>query len=100
MEDRARPERIATRGDLAAALTTVRVGAGWSVRALAAELGLAPATVGDYVSGRRLPAPSRMEDFRRLLVACGVQDEGAMKEWVEAVLRVRRATDRRLNHGA
>lgn len=97
-DDVAIPENIASRQELAAGLTVLRLRAGLTIRELAGRLQLPSATVGDYMSGRRLPGPAHLEDFRRLLAACGVEDDGATTAWLRALGRVRQATDGRLNH--
>lgn len=91
MHDQPRgPEELRTRHDLARALTVLRLHAGLSIRELASRLDVPTATVGDYFSGRHLPGPSRIPLLRRLLTECGVKDEAALRDWIEAVASLKR----------
>jgi WD40 repeat protein/transcriptional regulator with XRE-family HTH domain len=86
---------VETRADFAREMTAVRTRAGLTVRALSRRLDIPTATVGDYFSGRHLPGLSQLEPFCALLRACGVS-EAELPEWVDALARVRRTSDRRL----
>ena len=84
------PESIGSRGELACALTMLRLSAGLSVRELAVRLDVPVATIGDYFSGRHLPGPSRFPLLRRVLAECGVVDEVAAQRWLLAVANLKR----------
>jgi WD40 repeat protein len=86
---------IQTRGDLARELTALRTRAGLTVRTLSRRLEMPSATVGDYFSGRHLPGLSQLTPFCALLRECGVPD-GELPGWVDALTRVRLASDRRV----
>ncbi|HEY8302681.1 MAG TPA: helix-turn-helix domain-containing protein [Jatrophihabitans sp.] len=88
------PESIATREELGADLTALRLRAGLTVRELATRAHLPTATVGGWVTARHLPGPSQHEQFRALLEACGVAP-GEHQPWLDAVARVRRSSDGR-----
>ncbi|MFI1996040.1 helix-turn-helix domain-containing protein [Actinoplanes sp. NPDC020271] len=88
------PEQVETREDLGAALTTLRQRAGLTVRALAVRSKVPAATVGGYVKATHLPGPAQLDQFRALLLACGVP-RGGLKAWEDALLRVRSRTDGR-----
>ena len=88
-------EAIATREELAAALTALREHAGLTVRQLASRLDVPVATLGDYFSGRHLPGSAQRARFARLLAACGVADPDEVEAWLAALARVRRASDGR-----
>lgn len=89
-------ETIRTRQELAAAFTALRRRAGLTVRQLAARTDLPPATIGDYMAGRRVPGPAQHPNLRRILSCCGIENELAEEAWLQAVGRVRVATDGRL----
>jgi WD40 repeat protein len=72
------------------ALTLVREQAGLSVRAVARILGLPPSTVGDYFSGRHLPPPTQPRLLATILRACGETDPVRLRDWDQALARVRR----------
>jgi WD40 repeat protein len=54
-------------------------------------VGLPPATVGGYFSGRHLPAVRPPDLLETILRACGVDDPGTIEEWTRTLARVRRA---------
>ena len=89
------PRAIQTRAELAHQLTALRVRAGLTVRELARRLGVPTATVGDYCSGRHLPGPAQLELFRSILRECGIS-EGELRDWVDALTRVRLSSDARV----
>ncbi|MEW9553216.1 helix-turn-helix domain-containing protein [Nonomuraea sp. NPDC050783] len=84
------PALVTTREEFAAALSRLRERAGISVRALAAAVGGQSGTIGDWLSGRGLPATSSRELLVKVLRACGVTDEATLEQWLAAWLRVRR----------
>ncbi|GID65058.1 hypothetical protein Acy02nite_29390 [Actinoplanes cyaneus] len=88
------PDRIGTREELGAALTTLRQRAGLTIRALATRSELPVATVGGYVKATHLPGPAQLGQFRALLTACGVTGD-ELPAWEDALLRVRARTDGR-----
>ncbi|MEU4244909.1 helix-turn-helix domain-containing protein [Actinoplanes sp. NPDC026619] len=89
------PDRIESRDELGAGLTTLRLRAGLTIRELASRAGLPTATVGDYVKGRHLPGPAQSAQFRKLLEASGVSDPDELARWQDALNRVRASTDGR-----
>jgi transcriptional regulator with XRE-family HTH domain len=91
------PDTFSTRQELAAGLTILRLRSGLTIRELARQLELPTATVGDYMAGRRLPGPGQLENFARFLSVCGVSQDGGHRAWLDAVARVRVATDGRLS---
>ncbi|HET6877097.1 MAG TPA: helix-turn-helix domain-containing protein [Jatrophihabitans sp.] len=90
-----RPDDLASRAELAAALTRLRESAGLSVRDLARSIGAPPGTLGDYLSGRHLPSAAQLPIIRRALERCGVTDADEIERWFAAIRRIRTATDRR-----
>lgn len=88
------PRAVRTREQLAEALTQVRVESGLSVRDVARRCGLPLATVGGYFSGRHLPQLATLDQFTAMLTSLGVSDD-QLNDWVQAVLRLRRAPGRR-----
>ena len=68
------PGRVATAQDFVRELTLARQRAGLTVREAAREAGIPVSTVGDYFSGRHLPAASQPGLLRGLLRACGITD--------------------------
>ncbi len=85
---------VDTREDFAEALRGLRQASGSTVRAIADGADVRLATVGGWFSGKHVPTPTNQDAFRRVLGACGVTTEDA-DAWWTAVLRVRRATQRR-----
>jgi WD40 repeat protein/transcriptional regulator with XRE-family HTH domain len=90
------PGEIETRAELARELTALRTRAGLTIRALATRLDIPPATVGGYFSGRHLPGPAQLDAYCALLRDCAVP-ETQLGEWVEALTRVRLASDARVS---
>jgi WD40 repeat protein/transcriptional regulator with XRE-family HTH domain len=86
---------VRTRVDLARELTALRTRAGLTVRSLSRRLDMPAATVGDYFSGRHLPGITQRAAFRALLRECGAA-EAELQAWMEALERVRLASDRRV----
>lgn len=93
------PSAISTREEFAAALTTVRQRAGFSVRALAQALATPTATIGDYCSGRHLPGPGQQQLFAEMLQLCGVS-AAELEAWRAAVARLRVGSDARMRRVA
>ncbi|HET9093760.1 MAG TPA: helix-turn-helix domain-containing protein [Solirubrobacteraceae bacterium] len=89
------PRTITTRADLARELTALRSRAGLTVRELARRLDTPAATIGGYVSGRHLPGVAQAELFAAMLRECGVA-ASEMGDWLEALTRVRLASDARV----
>lgn len=82
------PRDLRTQRELSQALSDLRRRSGLTVRALAAGLGIAPATLGGYLSGSHLP---RVQDRRRIneiVSACGVTDPRERTAWADAVERI------------
>lgn len=101
MLDRARtrprpqPAQIATREDLASALTGLREAAGLTIRDLAKQSRVPAGTVSGYFSGRHVPPASALPQVLAVLAACGVEDPHEIDDWTEAIARVRRTPGRR-----
>ena len=89
------PDRIATQQDFGRELTAVRVRAGLTVRQVARAAGLPVSTIGDYFSGRHLPAHTQPEPVLKILRACGEADPATLTQWTEALRRARRPSGRR-----
>jgi WD40 repeat protein/transcriptional regulator with XRE-family HTH domain len=83
------PTRIFTRKHFAHGLTFLRKRASLSVRQVARRTGIPPGTLGDYYSGRYLPAVNQPDVLPKILDACGVSDKNAVLEWKNALGRVR-----------
>ena len=84
------PGQISTAAEFAAALTTVRLRAGRSIRELARATGIPSATLGGYFSGRHLPPATQPQLLGQVLEHLGVRDPAEVERWREALLRVRR----------
>ena len=89
------PGRVATAQDFGRELTLARQRAGLTVREAAREAGIPVSTVGDYFSGRHLPAASQPGLLRGLLRACGITDPAELTAWSQALSRARRSPGRR-----
>jgi len=83
------PDDVRTREDLGAALTSLRLASGLSVRDVARRTGLPLATVGGYLSGRHLPPLATLDQFESLLAALAVADD-EVPAWLAVVARLRR----------
>jgi hypothetical protein len=91
------PDQIVTQQDFGQALTLLlRSRAGLTVRQVARASGLPASTVGDYFSGRHLPATGQAGSLHRILVACGETDPVRLGAWTDALGRVRRQPGRRM----
>jgi WD40 repeat protein len=88
------PDRIGTRQEFARELTLLKERAGPTVRDVARALGIPTSTIGGYFAGRHLPLrPPGL--LRKILLACGVEDEAEAEKWLAALSRVRHAPGRR-----
>jgi WD40 repeat protein/energy-coupling factor transporter ATP-binding protein EcfA2 len=88
------PDRIGTRQEFARELTLLKERAGPTVRDVARALGIPVSTIGGYFAGRHLPLrPPGL--LRKILLACGVEDEAEAEKWLAALSRVRHAPGRR-----
>uniref|UniRef100_UPI003564DB28 helix-turn-helix domain-containing protein n=1 Tax=Actinotalea sp. TaxID=1872145 RepID=UPI003564DB28 len=83
-------DAIATREELAVALTSLRERAGLSIRDLARAVGIPAATIGGYFSGRHVPGVAAVPHVREVLAACGVPP-AEVEDWLDVIARVRRA---------
>src|ERR1700722_5153886 len=90
------PDQIVTQQDFGQALTLLRNRAGLTVRQVARASALPASTVGDYFSGRHLPATGQAGSLHRILVACGETDPVRLAAWTDALSRVRRQPGRRM----
>lgn len=87
------PRGVRDRVEFAASLQDLKRRSGRSFRTLerataqapGARYGLPFTTIRDYVRGRSLPSPDRLE---QIVWSCGVVDDAARREWVEALHRV------------
>lgn len=89
------PDVVATRDDLAAALTALREAAALTVRDVARRAAVPVATVGGYFSGRHVPPLSATAQVTAVLAVLGVTTEDEVSRWLEAIARVRRSPGRR-----
>src|SRR5262249_759245 len=83
------PIRIFTRRQFAHGLASLRNDASLTVRQVSRLTGIPSGTLGDYYSGRHLPAMSQPNVLLKILVACGITDKSAVQEWQKALRRVR-----------
>lgn len=83
------PRDIGSAAEFAAALTTLRLRAGLSIRDLGRTTGIPSATLGGYFSGRHLPPATQPQLLEQVLDALGVGDDE--EQWRDALLRVRRS---------
>jgi WD40 repeat protein/transcriptional regulator with XRE-family HTH domain len=91
--DSPHPARIHTRHDFARELTLLREQANLSIRQIATKVRVqgAHSTIGDWFAGQSLPSKSSEALLIKVLNACGVDDLEAVRQWRQALLRVRRA---------
>ena len=94
-DDSPDPDRIATQQDFGRELTALRKRAGLTVRQVARASGLPVSTIGDYFSGRHLPADGRPEQLLGILRACGETDPARLERWTSALPRAKRPPGRR-----
>jgi transcriptional regulator with XRE-family HTH domain len=85
---------VANRDEFRRGLAAIRSEAGLTIREVAAKANVPFSTVGGYFSGRHLPTPAQLEQFVRVLNACGVTQPAEVDAWLDAVRRVRRALGR------
>src|ERR1700689_3645800 len=90
------PDRIVTGQDFGRGLTLLRNRAGLTVRQVARAAGLPASTVGDYFSGRHLPATGQAGSLHRILAACGETDPARLTAWTDALGRARRQPGNRM----
>lgn len=86
------PRTIRTRAEFGQALTTLRMGAGLTVRQVASRAGAngAHSTIGEWFAGRGLPSTSSRGLLIRVLSACGV-GAAEIEGWLWAWQRLRRS---------
>ncbi|WP_032376607.1 AAA family ATPase [Rhodococcoides fascians] len=93
--ERPDPSSISDRSEFAAALRSIRIDAGATVREIVERSGGLHGTISGWFSGHHLPTKASAEMFSAVLVACGVDDEGERARWWNAVSRVRSIPGRR-----
>ena len=86
-------EQIESQADFGRELTALRERAGLRIRDVGRLSGIPVSTVGDYFSGRHLPADR--EQLIRILEVCGETDPARVEQWEAALARVRRLPGRR-----
>lgn len=84
--------QVATRAELATALSQLRDAAGMSYRRLASAIDSSSSTVNDWCAGRTLPFPAQDDVFAAMVTTLGADDPDA---WLDALRRVRDASDGR-----
>jgi WD40 repeat protein/transcriptional regulator with XRE-family HTH domain len=92
-DDPSAPEQIESQADFGRGLTALRERGGLRIREVARASGIPVSTVGDYFSGRHLPADR--QQLIRILKVCGETDPSRAAQWEAALQRVRRAPGRR-----
>ena len=86
-------EQIESQADFGRELTALRERAGLRIRDVGRLSGIPVSTVGDYFSGRHLPADR--QQLIRILEVCGETDPVRIAWWEAALQRVRRLPGRR-----
>ena len=86
-------EQIESQADFGRELTALRERAGLRIRDVGRLSGIPVSTVGDYFSGRHLPADR--QQLIRILEVCGETDPARIAWWEAALQRVRRLPGRR-----
>jgi transcriptional regulator with XRE-family HTH domain len=86
-------EQIECQPDFERELTALRERAGLRIREVGRLSGIPVSTVGDYFSGRHLPADR--QQLIRILEVCGETDPDRIAWWEAALQRVRRLPGRR-----
>ncbi|MEV4509211.1 tetratricopeptide repeat protein [Dactylosporangium sp. NPDC049525] len=86
------PLRVVDRGDFTRELGLLRDSAGLTVRDVAARSGVPASTLGGYFAGTHLPGRGAVEQFKKVLLTCGVTDRHAIGQWLLALRRARRGT--------
>jgi len=92
-DDAATAEQIESQADFGRELTALRERAGLRVRDVGRLSGIPVSTVGDYFSGRHLPADG--QQLIRILDVCGETDPASIERWEAALQRIRRLPGRR-----
>ena len=93
--DRPDPSAISDRTEFAAALRSVRIEAGATVRDIVERSGGLHGTISGWFSGHHVPTKASAEMFSAVLSACGVDEESERALWWDAVSRVRSIPGRR-----
>src|ERR1700749_5249491 len=86
-------EQIESQADFGRELTELRERAGLRIRDVGRLSGIPVSTVGDYFSGRHLPADR--QQLIRILEACGETSQARVAWWEAALQRGRRLAGRR-----
>ncbi|MFZ0753530.1 MAG: helix-turn-helix domain-containing protein, partial [Trebonia sp.] len=86
-------EQIESQADFGRELTALRERAGLRIRDVGRLSGIPVSTVGDYFSGRHLPADR--QQLIRILEVCGETDPARIAWWEAALQRIRRLPGRR-----
>jgi WD40 repeat protein/transcriptional regulator with XRE-family HTH domain len=86
-------EQIDSQAEFGRELTALRERAGLRIREVGRLTGIPVSTVGDYFSGRHLPADRQL--LIRILEVCGETDPARVAWWEAALQRVRRLPGRR-----
>jgi WD40 repeat protein/transcriptional regulator with XRE-family HTH domain len=86
-------EQIESQADFGRELTALRERAGLRIRDVGRLSGIPVSTVGDYFSGRHLPADR--QQLIRILEVCGETDTARVAWWEAALQRIRRLPGRR-----
>ena len=81
------PARIADAGEFARELTLARQHAGLTVRQVQKATGMVTSTLGGYFAGRHSPNPDALD---LILRACGIDERAVVRQWHEALGRVRK----------
>ncbi|MCL9760421.1 tetratricopeptide repeat protein [Frankia sp. AiPa1] len=76
--------------DFGLALTSVRLRAGLSIRAVAHGVRIPASTAGGYFSGAHLPGLQPADLLSDMLRVCGVSDQAELDSWTATWLRLRR----------
>lgn len=91
---------ITTNVEFGRALTSVRLRARLSIRAVAQRVRIPASTAGGYFSGAHLPGLQPADLLTDMLRACGVSDEAELEQWTATWMRLRRARPADEEHSA